>query len=286
MYRFKNFFIIMIVFTTLSFSQNCFKTNTYNWITGIDDTCCDRKTSLSFGLISNFGEVVYKSTPNFGQRVFIPEFELSYNDFYKFSKNNPHNFISYNGLKLFVGEMESADKNGKLNPEGLRYGIGLTKGFGYDLEFLTIIPFNRSTSVWQQYEIEPTNINLVGSGIESKTYSGKHRETGIMLMFDYGLELDLSYSYTAFASESAFGKSLVSNAIEFGSARLLSYGLQELFSDSKLFPIIDYIAELGLRVLFISLRRDKYFYPFEGKEDFTISTFNFGFKKSFNINIF
>lgn len=286
MSRFK--ILITTTFLTLSicYSQQSFKTSPFGWFSGIEQTCSNRQQTLSFGFTTNVGEVVYKNTPHFGQRVFLPEFEISYNDYYKFAKNNPHEFISYNGLKVFVGEMESKEKEDKLNPEGLRYGIGLTKGFGYDFEFLKIIPFNRSTTTWQQYEIEPISENIDLTGIESKTYSGKHRETGVMLLFDYGLEFDLSYSHTSFSSESAFGKSLVSSALEFGSTRLISYGLQHLFSDSKLFPIIDYIAELGIKALFISLRRDKYFYPFEGEEDFTMSTFNFGIKKSFSINLF
>jgi len=282
----NRFIIFLIAFITVSYTQVCYKTNTYNWVTGIDDKFNNRVTTLSFGFNSNIGEIVYKHSPNLSQNVFIPEFEISYNDFYTFEKNNPHKFISYNGLKLFIGVIDIVTQPGKLNPEGLRYGFGLTKGFGYSFDFLKIIPFNRGTTVWQQYKPETEKIARFNTNLKQRTYSGKNRETGIMFIFDYGLEFDISYSYTSFSSQSNFGKSLASNVLEFGSTRLLSYGLQKLFSDSKLFPIIDYIAELSLKALFISLRREKYFFPFSGKEDFTISTFNFGFKKSFNINLF
>ena len=285
MFRFK-IILVSVFFCTLSFSQNCFKTNTYRWFSGIEKEHTNRQTKLGFGINSNFGELVFKETPLFGQKLVMPEFEISYNDYYVFSENNPHNFISYNGLRFSFGELTTSERDNKLNPEGFKYGIGLTKGFGYQSDFITVIPFNRSSTTWQQFELETTDINKALSPIESKTYSGKNRETGVMLIFDYGLELDLSYSLTSFSSESNFGKSMVSNLLEFGSTRLLSYGLQELFSDSKFFPIIDYVAELALRTLFISLRRDKYFFPFEGQEEFTISTFNIGIKKSFEINLF
>lgn len=280
------YIIFLAVLVSVSYSQVRYKTNTYSWVTGIDDEYNNRTTSLSFGFTSNIGEIVYKHTPDFSQSVFIPELQISYNDFYTFEENNPHNFLSYNGLKFFIGDINTHHKEGKLNPEGFRYGLGLTKGFGYNFDFLKIIPFNRSATIWQQYEIDVPGIDLSNTNIESRTYSGKNREAGVMFIFDYGVELDVSYSHTSFSSESNFGKSLVSSILELGSTRLLSYGLQELFSDSKLFPVIDFLAEFGLRTLFISLRRDKYFYPFAGKEDFTISTFNFGIKKSFNINLF
>lgn len=280
------FTFLLILFVSTAFAQNRYKTNSFNWITGVDEKFEDRNTSLSIGFSTNFGKVTYKKASNFGQDVFIPEFVISYNDFYTFTKNNPHNFISYNGLKAFVGDIHTQELNGKLNPEGMRFGIGLTKGFGYNLDFMKIIPFNRSSKIWQKYEFEDKSLDVINSDIKSQTYSGKNRETGVMFIFDYGFEIDLSHSHTSFIGESNFGKSLASSALEFGSSRLLSYGLQEWFSDSKWFPIIDYVAELALRTLFISLRRDQYFFPFSGKEDFTISTFNVGIKKSFNINLF
>lgn len=281
----KSFCILSLLFSCIISGQNNFKTNAFNWITGIDDSVGFRFQNLSVGLRPGIGNIDFRDTKSLDQQVTTPEIEIEYGDYYSFTKNNPHNFTSYNSIKASVGYLRSKDQTNKLNPEGIRFGIGLSKGFGYNFSDLQILPYNKSETIWQYLrydEAADCPATLPKEGI----YSGKNREAGVLIGLNSNLDLNIAYSNISFSGDSEFTSSIAAGAIEYGTKRLISLGIQELISDSKLFPVIDFFAEAAVSYLFLSFNKYKHFFPFESKENFSISSFRIGIRKKFEIDLF
>ena len=278
--------IILFVIHGISNAQHAVVHSYFDWMTGIEDSTEFRNKNLTLGFQFGRSDIALFQVSQFQSETHLFEAKLGYEDIYSLKYKNPNNFVNYFGVEIYGGVSHKPDETNLLSVEGFRAGFRLMRGIGYNVDNTFIIPYFVGGMNRQYIDVDKKDLSDVYDDSytpQEKLYSGSHREAGLMIKLSNGVGFSVAYNTNLYSKKASLVPRFASWGLEYITTYAVSKGIYYLCSESKLFPIWDFIARSALGLAVLSLKRKEAYFPFGGEHDFSMNSFKIGFNYTIDI---
>ena len=263
----KKILFASLILSTSVYSQNVRTGGLIDLVYMSDSLTFDSKRFGLGGNISANHLNIFSSSNAFSNKN-SNLYNLSFSRYYIPAENNRHNFILMNSLSVGIGEKDLNYRNNEIDLNLLNYKR--ERGIGYSFSDFTVIPF--------------TSRGSLSYNFEGESFSGRTREFGVNLNVLNFVGLSLSYNNTIFESSSNLLEKYISRGFESVGNRYLNIGLAEFLPNNKLYPIYYWAANIAYNILYTSLYRNNYNFPFNHTKKFEVSSYNLSMR--FELSLF
>lgn len=240
---------------------------------------------INYGL----GNPKHKNFSNDFSKIGALEFKIGFSRLKSNCEDEKNNYINELDDKyLFFSKLSTSlltdkSKIDGLNSDLIRFGFGRKEGYGYNLGFISIIPYHSDAFFWSELQefdksalVSPAEIKIAKRYLDNFRFSTL-AEGGVKFEVAKTISFDASYEAAVIFPRYQVWKHLGSLAIEAGGYSLIDNFVDKIFErSSPAAPIVNFILKNGYSYGFYLLKKENVNWPFKTETPLTYETFKFG----------